>query len=1035
MQPVTMPPSASFPLPASHAALLLLLVSVACHAQEQRIHRFEWVEPGQAHMTVDAPVHQTYQFLSSTNMVDWVPSGPLAPVSFGNDIATYRLDFEAASRLAAFKVEYRPIPPNPTPQQQLSAPGEEAVIVHLPDLGMPFENEATEVSNDDGLPVSLAHLLVAFSDAATVADFNDLLTGEDLALAGAVPEMQLGLLRRNSVTTLEDLNAQADRLASSGLFDAVALNMGMTSPRTIAGSGVGLHRVGQQSTGVDWTWEVMNLGEGLGGNNGFEMSRIPQLWNWMDYGYRQRKELGGHEVAVLEFAFNPHHDLHTNVTLGATSDSGLDSGDYDHGIAVTGIIAARPNNGGTEGVTPLPDRVRGIPFLQNSTTNDSYASVDLWQMRNLLRGPTAPRVFNISSGVPWYRIGDPTTTTRIPGVLYAEWLDELGTLWATSFRNLNRRLANTDYLVVCSAGNDDGVDAVYNSPMANVACRPELHVMAPQFLTVESVQMDRNPAAYSNYDFSGRGHAVSAGGTEVTVLAGPGMFDHRLARSGTSYAAPLVTGLASYLWSLEPSLTISEMKHLLLSSNTTFTVQSGERSPLVDGYSAALEIDRLRQSPDLHRALVDVDDGTKDGNLRMELAHWSEDPSRIHTHDGRRGDGKVTMRDLRAFRDAWIQVNGWTGAMDGAPTHFKRDLNQDGLVFDQPVDPVHPEPYDIRSAPGQALPEMIYSRFDFNGNGLLDQDGHRWRPGPENISPFKIDPDTPVVEQDVRKGLVRDVDVLLDSDVWEQDEENVLLRYDPGFGFNSGPYGDPAPQGWTTNSISDFGITTSVNDYLWSCDLHVTMEGATPNSWNEGYFDWPVPLMKDGLWIDSFVRMEKGRSGEWEGVVTVPFMDPDDIYRVNLPEGFPWVTVSYKKTQGSEIHQYSFGFQPELGEDIALSVAFDDLQFYSNTRQFRGYFGNSDLPVSEEIISKVPGSSPFTTFFIRFEDYDVEQVEELARLAAADALAGRLKFPSVFNGSPDLSAIMKEEFRESDVKVEVYGIIARYDQILGVSAE
>ena len=988
----------------SFAALLLPVSSPA--QSTLRIEQFTQLPDGQAELVLTGATNPRYTIEATTNMLDWITLGEQAPQSVGEETAALTILLNADWPHTFFRVSPGLSIDQPVPIAFLDAPGSDPVSGHLPEMGMRTEDDEEVAFIEEGIPVSLAHLLVTFEEATTVESLNDLLAVENLSIAGAVPLMNLALLRRAGLTDLDDLISLADRLESSGLFSAVALNFGMSLPEEYAESAIQGHRAGGEFG--TWTWEADGLGVGSGGNNAFELSRVPQLWNWLDFGHRQNVNLGGHDVAVLEMDFYDHRDLGDNVILGSSQSSAVRDKHYNHGLAVVGVIGAERDNGyGIEGVTPLPNQVRGIPFLVNTTATNAYASTDLWQMESLLMSANAPKVFNNSYGLTWTR--SPTNITFQSGITAAQLVDGLGSLWADSFEQLNaNHLSDSDYLFVCVAGNESGIDARYQSPMANIACRPDLDARVPNFLTVENVTREKAPAARSNYDHSGTGSSVSAGGTGIVVLQGPEFTDFAFDKAGTSYSSPLVAGIASFLWSLDPELSVEEVKFLLQGDSTTQEVAGGTRGNLVDGFAAAVGIDLLRGTFDLQRALVDVDDGTLDGNLRQELLYFEKDPDLIHTEDGRRGDGKVNMKDFRVFRDAWLQVNGDTEYLDGPPQHFKRDLNFDGLVNSQPASPAHPAPYSIEPVPGAVLEEAIYSRYDYNGNGRLDAEQRSASPSIESISPFKVDPDTPVTGRRVSQGLLRDIDVLLNPAVWEQDEENVVLT-----GSHPAPLRiHMPPTGWTTNTLN----TLTVN-YLRSFDLHIDMEAGDPATLDDN------SLVPDGLYVESFFGLTKARFAEWQGVLTVPFTTQD----------FPTVMIIYKKTVGDEFHEYHLLFQPELGEDIALAVAFDDLQFYSNTREFASsYLEDSNNPVSRETIARTPDSGFYTTFFISHEESTPEEIRKRARDEAVGLLADRLQFPVALNGSPAIRPIYRRvDTLDTGVVYGVYGIEASYNSIVG----
>ncbi|GEM_PF-2453512 len=137
-------------------------------AADLDVRNFQLISPGQAHLTVDAPTDQTYQFLISTNLPDWKPAGPLPPVSHGGATATYLLELDPEKPVAAYQVEYQPIPPNPVPLAALDAPANEMVSQHLPDMGMPLESDV-EIEVIQGVhPFSIAHVLVTFKASTTI---------------------------------------------------------------------------------------------------------------------------------------------------------------------------------------------------------------------------------------------------------------------------------------------------------------------------------------------------------------------------------------------------------------------------------------------------------------------------------------------------------------------------------------------------------------------------------------------------------------------------------------------------------------------------------------------------------------------------------------------------------------------------------------------------------------------------------------------------------------------------------------------------
>jgi subtilisin family serine protease len=214
-------------------------------------------------------------------------------------------------------------------------------------------------------------------------------------------------------------------------------------------------------------------------------------------------------VAVLDTGVSPlHPDLAGAVLPGydALNQDADAADDHGHGTAVAGVIAARTNNAiGIAGVCwlchVLPVKVLGSNGFGPTST---VAAGIVWAADH------GADVINLSLGSP-----DSTETLRI-AVRYA-----------------NDRGA----LVVAAAGNG-GVNA------------PFYPAAEPDVLAVAATDDDDRPYHWSNH---GAWVALAAPGCLTTTALDGGY----ASECGTSFAAPLVAGLAGLARALQPTLPAS----------------------------------------------------------------------------------------------------------------------------------------------------------------------------------------------------------------------------------------------------------------------------------------------------------------------------------------------------------------------------------------------------------------------------------------------------------------------------------------------
>ena len=439
-----------------------------------------------------------------------------------------------------------------------------------------------------------------------------------------------------------------------------------------------------------WDWSVPHLA----GNWGLDAMRCPQLWN-----LNGLIEKGGEppvSVGIIDGGLCLNHFDMAGAALSscpATLAALLD-GD-DHGTAVAGIIGGVFNNAsGIEGVSPFVTVTCRVPTLLSDFSQRAA-------VRELALARV--KVINISIG---NGEGDESSDPD-----FQEEVNEEGDQWAAALESI--RVEAPLPMIVVAAGNEGSAcQARFASGVANAGLRG----LAGNVIVVGSLQQaDAENRIVVRDDESCLGVDVSAPGRGLTLAQCGGGFKEDA--HGTSFAAPYVTGLIAYLLALDGALTQAEIKDLLVRNGRAVA----QFSPLIDGWATALDLDRLRGNTTVLRALLDVDDGTPDGNQRVNPADHTDFFEPDADGNGGEGDGVIDISDFRRWRDWFLTGNPPSGgaALDGSADHPKRDLNGDGRLgdfdgtFSGLVDPNGIIEEHEREA-------NQYPRGDFNGDGRLD---------------------------------------------------------------------------------------------------------------------------------------------------------------------------------------------------------------------------------------------------------------------------------------------------------------------------
>ncbi len=207
----------------------------------------------------------------------------------------------------------------------------------------------------------------------------------------------------------------------------------------------------------------------------------------------------------------------------------------DHGTHIAGTIAAARNNGGIAGITDNTC-IKIMPIKALGTTSGTGTPEMIIQAIQYAEANGA-FICNLSSGTP------------------------------TSYPELNEVIQHSNMLFVVAAGNGDSNDIGYSldkNPIYPAALPYD------NIISVANLMFDGTLDKSSN--FGAASVDIAAPGSYI-VSTVPGGY---AVMSGTSMAAPMVTGVAAMLYSSHPDWSVPDVKNAIMSSSRKLDSLSGK---------------------------------------------------------------------------------------------------------------------------------------------------------------------------------------------------------------------------------------------------------------------------------------------------------------------------------------------------------------------------------------------------------------------------------------------------------------------------
>jgi len=417
---------------------------------------------------------------------------------------------------------------------------ERGETVSISEIGKVEPLDPSKVVTDPqtGQQVVNDQILITFKNSVSEDDAKAKITSLNGEIVGYINGMNDYQVRIKGNPTLDQLKSLVDQLNNDPDVDAASLN-------TIKELNKNPNDTGWQD---DW-----NEGEPGGRNWGIEAIYAPSAWDSVD-------QMSSVKIGVVDGGFNISHEDLSVPSESATGAKGrydsieADRPDYkdfnNHGTHVAGTIGALSNN--SKGITGIAWKKEIYLYRTDYQDFDIKFGI-CWVLAN------GVKVINCSFGV-WAKrlLGREPSDSNENDV--KRFITDPQIYWTAFMRKL---LGKYDFLIVKGAGNEN-IDAKWTGAFSSI----DDASLRKRIITVGAMKLGfwsilpwyyyYGMAEFSNY------------GPKVDIIA-PGYniystyyYDPYYGNlSGTSMAAPHVTGVAGLIWGINKNLTAEQVKNIL----------------------------------------------------------------------------------------------------------------------------------------------------------------------------------------------------------------------------------------------------------------------------------------------------------------------------------------------------------------------------------------------------------------------------------------------------------------------------------------